>query len=100
MARARKTPDSRMAGMATSAPTGSAIEAGQRQRSQPGDVVAAGEVAERGRPDGGEGQVAQRDLTRGLHQEAQRQEQHDVDECGRPGGEVDADEAGNEGRRR
>jgi hypothetical protein len=41
---------------------------GQEQRRQPWDVPVDGEVSERRGSDGGEGQVTQRDLTRGLDQ--------------------------------
>ena len=78
VARARNSPDSRMAGIDTMAPTGTATSIGQQQREEPREVVAVGEVREGGRTDGGEREVAERDLPGDADEEAERQQQDGV----------------------
>ena len=78
VASARNTPDSRMAGMAMTAPTGTTMSAASNTARQPRDAVVAHEVSERGGADRREPELRERHLTGQADEQAERQEQHDV----------------------
>ncbi len=82
-----------MAGIATKAPTGIVATPARTRATSQGRPQPCREVGEAGRAHGGERHVTEGDLSGGAHEEPQRSEHEDVDECGGEDRELRADQA-------